>query len=320
MTDKEKERYRDRRAAYNAYIELFPTTLESLDGEEWRPICDDYFISNFGRLKSFKRGKPKILTPLGNTKGYLCYAFYGNDKTKRGLAHILVAQAFLPNPDGKPQVNHRDGNKLNNHVSNLEWATPSENMTHAVKSLLIDSGGDYVYAKATNELATWIRETYRPYDKEHGANALARKLGISKSVVLAIVHGERYKHAGGQLHEVNYTHGKKVRLKKKRKATFNHEQIIYIRNNPDRLTGIELAKKFGVASTTISAIRKGKLYRNAGGDISTVRAQPFKVSDDVRRKIKQLYIKGSAEFGCYGLAKKFGIASSTVHKIIHEKN
>lgn len=55
------------------------------------------------------------------------------ERQKRLKVHRLVARAFIPNPDNKPEVNHLDCNRLNNHVSNLEWATPAENMAHAGK-------------------------------------------------------------------------------------------------------------------------------------------------------------------------------------------
>lgn len=75
---------------------------------------------------SYKR-KGKILSQFRNTKGYLCVQM--QDKTIP--VHRLVAEKYIPNPEGKPQVNHKDGNKRNNHVSNLEWVTMKENLDHA---------------------------------------------------------------------------------------------------------------------------------------------------------------------------------------------
>jgi hypothetical protein len=98
--------------------------------EEWRDIpgLDGYQASNCGRIRSFKRGKPKLLRQSKDKKGY-CRCFASG---KGATVHRLVASAFIPNPENKPQVNHIDGNKSNNNAQNLEWATNAENQKHAV--------------------------------------------------------------------------------------------------------------------------------------------------------------------------------------------
>jgi hypothetical protein len=79
-----------------------------------------------------KFGKERILKPFPNTRGYLIVFVAGKwEKQRCNLIHQLVAKTFLPNPESKPQVNHKDGNKLNNSVTNLEWMTHQENIQHA---------------------------------------------------------------------------------------------------------------------------------------------------------------------------------------------
>jgi hypothetical protein len=104
---------------------------EEIEGEEWKPInasfingSEGYIVSSHGRLMN---NKNKMF--LGNTgeQGYVRVSV--NEKLYR--MHILVAQAFHENPNNKPHVNHKDGNRSNNHVDNLEWCTHSENMQHA---------------------------------------------------------------------------------------------------------------------------------------------------------------------------------------------
>ena len=102
--------------------------------EIWKVIAEcngTYHISNHGQVKSYKYGKERILkrSLLGN--GYLAVHICTNGKPKLATIHKLVANAFIENPDNKPQVNHKDGNKTNNHIDNLEWVTAKENQQHA---------------------------------------------------------------------------------------------------------------------------------------------------------------------------------------------
>ena len=92
----------------------------------------NYLVTNNGRVLSLKdnKGKRRIKELKPSKKGYSNVNLYKNGKCYSKRVHRLVAQAFIPNPDNKPQVNHIDENKANNHVSNLEWCTCKENVNH----------------------------------------------------------------------------------------------------------------------------------------------------------------------------------------------
>lgn len=101
----------------------------SFNKEEWKTIVghSNYQISNFGRVKSLVTSKEKILkTQLHSKKGYEVITL--NNITTS--IHRLVAIHFIPNPENKPEVNHKDKVRNNNHVSNLEWCTHLENSWH----------------------------------------------------------------------------------------------------------------------------------------------------------------------------------------------
>ena len=138
-----------------------PTILQ-LAGEIWRDIRGyegDYQVSNFGRIKSFKNGVAKILSVI--TRGlYQVVSLHKNGKGKMFLVHRLVAQAFLPNPDNLPEVDHLNGDKTDNRVENLEWVTYSENSKRAFQNgqHAPIRGEKHVKAKLTNEQANYIRE------------------------------------------------------------------------------------------------------------------------------------------------------------------
>lgn len=108
--------------------------------EIWKPIegtSSRYYVSNLGRVKSIF----KDLTPFISA-GYYCVNIYPTKgKASKKLVHRLVAEAFLPKCVNKTQVNHIDGNKRNNSVTNLEWCTPKENQSHKINVLDKDLRG-----------------------------------------------------------------------------------------------------------------------------------------------------------------------------------
>lgn len=108
--------------------------------EVWKTIEDypDYEVSNLGNVRNVE--KNMIMHPtLDVSNGYKVVNLYNNNGMKRKYVHRLVAESFIYNPDNKRTVNHKDCNKANNTVSNLEWATDSENMKHAFKNGLCEN-------------------------------------------------------------------------------------------------------------------------------------------------------------------------------------
>ena len=104
--------------------------------EEWKDIKGYegiYQISNKGRVKTLgnNRRKEKIREGIEDNRGYKRISLCKNGKEKKYSIHRLVAQAFLPNPDNLPVVNHKDENKLNNNVENLEWCTQEYNVNYS---------------------------------------------------------------------------------------------------------------------------------------------------------------------------------------------
>ena len=166
-----------------------------------------YQVSNIGRVRSVDRyvnhigckviRKGKILRPATDTSGYHGVILSKNNIAKRYKVSRLVASAFIPNPQNKEQVNHIDGNKLNNNVVNLEWCTASENIEHAYKNglLIIPSGSNDKRSIRVNQI-----------DKNTGA-IIATYAGLREAErITGIRHGNiwcccqgRYKHktAGG---------------------------------------------------------------------------------------------------------------------------
>ena len=103
--------------------------------EVWKDIAGYeglYQVSNLGRVKSLYTGN--MLKMLPHSTGYYAVALYKKRIPKRCIVHRLVAMAFIENPENKPTVNHKNGNKHDNRVNNLEWATHQEQQQHALKT------------------------------------------------------------------------------------------------------------------------------------------------------------------------------------------
>ena len=168
-----------------------------LSGEEWRDIVGYeglYMVSNMGRIKSFYSNKARIIKPSKRSDEYISVGLYKGGHSVTHYVHVLVARAFLLNPEDKPQLNHINGDKTDNRVENLKWVTGSENMNHAYKIGLANAtkGICHPNAKLTPEQVRYIREHYVKGSKEFGSEALARKFNVTGSVIRDAVHHRSY--------------------------------------------------------------------------------------------------------------------------------
>ena len=109
----------------------------TLKQEEWKPIPGYeglYEVSNYGRVRSFKwSSNGKILSPGKDGSGYLFVTLCKDGKTKLRRMHRLVAEAFIPNPNNLPLVNHKDECKKNNYFGNLEWCSSAYNNSYGTR-------------------------------------------------------------------------------------------------------------------------------------------------------------------------------------------
>lgn len=118
--------------------------------EIWKPVSGYeglYEVSGCGKVKSLLHNQEKILKPNFQEKGYLSVELYKEKKRKRFLIHRIVAEAFIPNIENKPQVNHIDENKSNNSVENLEWVTEKQNINHGTRTKRQIEHTDYTTQK-----------------------------------------------------------------------------------------------------------------------------------------------------------------------------
>lgn len=163
--------------------------------EVWREIPNyngDYFVSNHGRVKSYKRTKPLIMHPSYSDRShqYQTVQLFKNGNYKTYKIHRLVAELFIPKIPGKDYVNHIDGNPKNNTVENLEWCSLSENSWHSWNIIGRKPGGF--------KRKIICEETGAIYQSLHEC---ARQLGTNPSTVhkalnLRTLSGKKYRCRG----------------------------------------------------------------------------------------------------------------------------
>jgi len=167
----------------------------------WKPIsgCSGYYeVNNYGEVRSVGRLNKlgnyihgKVLSCSPNSQGYKHFRAFVDGKKKVLKAHRCVALEFIPNPENKPFVNHKDGNKSNNQISNLEWATASENQKHAYKTGLKSQpkGCKHANSKLTkfdvNEIKRLLKEGV-------SQQAISEKFDIHQSGVSKIKRNKAY--------------------------------------------------------------------------------------------------------------------------------
>ena len=145
----------------------------------------NYFVNEQGEVFSTKRGGIKKLKIHTRKIGYQTCVL--------GYVHRLVAETFIPNPDNRPEVNHKNGIKWDNRVENLEWVTKSENMNHAILNGLSNSIGETHYgAKLTEEQVIQIRELYAT--KKYTQRQLGKMYGVCFQHISKIVNNKQWKH------------------------------------------------------------------------------------------------------------------------------
>jgi hypothetical protein len=140
-----------------------------------------YQVSSWGRIKSYKRKKTNIIKPFNNGSGWMQISLSG----KKFLIHRLVALIFIPNPENKPEVNHKDGIKSNNHVDNLEWVTNQENITHSILSGLKK-------VKLNKDIVIKMRIEYATGN--YSFNSISKKYNIGSTTAREAILKIKWKH------------------------------------------------------------------------------------------------------------------------------
>lgn len=174
-----------------------------MDTEIWKPVVGfegRYEVSSLGRLKALARKiyyvdgrvgflSERLIHGTLNTTGYYCVTF---DSSKRKAIHQVVAEAFLPKTEYKHTVNHKDGNKLNNKIENLEWVSYKENNKHARETGLNNQHGEQSNLhKHSDQFIQAVRNVYTKYKPSY--KELGLMFGLYPGHVGQIIRNETRK-------------------------------------------------------------------------------------------------------------------------------
>lgn len=171
----------------------------------WKPMFgfeSFYLVSMSGKIKSLRYTfKNKLLNGYKNKKGYIRLTIKGEHNNTNVAAHRMIAKTFIPNPDNKPSVNHKNGIKHDNRVSNLEWCTQRENELHSYRTLgknpnKTNLGKFGELNKKSIVVDVFNKETGMFLFSHIGVNDLAKKIGGDSSGISMNLKGVRHSHKG----------------------------------------------------------------------------------------------------------------------------
>mgnify|MGYP001763822096 CR=1 FL=1 len=153
---------------------------------------EGYFVDREGKVFSSRSGKLKELSQSVQRK-YYAVKLHVHGKTKHDFTHRLVAITFIDNPENKPFVNHKDGNKLNNKADNLEWVTRQENVDHAMKHGLVPAMvGEYNGRAILSE--SDVLEIYSRLLAGDKATEICKDYGVDQTSIANIKQRKSWKH------------------------------------------------------------------------------------------------------------------------------
>ena len=222
-------------------------------------VKTEYFVSRSGDVISRYKHKERHLKGFTTDKGYMYVKLWINNKTRAAFIHRLVATAYIPNPDNKPEVNHKDGVKSHNYDTNLEWVTSKENKKHAKETGLsnyakLEKSGDAKYTNKQIEKACKLME-----ENKLTLNEITEKTGVDKDSLYYIRTKSGWKDISSKYKfpDKPLTISKAYDIKIIKKVCKYLEQ-----GKPDK----EISKKTGVKIGTVRDIKKHRRWVQVSKD------------------------------------------------------
>lgn len=218
-------------------------------------VWENYQVSNLGRVKSLnyrRTGKEKILSPNKSKSGYLQINLYKNDDRKSYLIHHLVAYAFIPNTENYKEINHKDENKNNNCVENLEWCDRKYNMNYGTRNKRVSESMKGRCCDGKSHM----------YGKHHTEES---KKKISKALK------GRYCGEKNHMYGKHHTDKTKRKMSEAQKGEKHHasKKVLCIETGEIFGSVNEVKRRLGIHAPSISRVCNGK--QNYAGKIDGVK-------------------------------------------------
>lgn len=215
---------------------------------------EDYYVTKSGKI--FSTLSNKELKYDRSCRGY-CKVKLMDRRLGRFISlqvHRIVATQFIPNPRNLPEVNHKDGNKINNSIYNLEWCTSEYNKRHAKDTGLYKIEEDSPRAKLTKNQVIQI---YKDWESCKNKTSIARKYNVSDALIGEIVRGVRW----SSTYEEYYGKSSTYKKPKRKKVTLDTVRYIIVEYYKNKKSILKLEKETGVSNGYISKIVRGIVYQ-----------------------------------------------------------
>lgn len=217
-----------------------------------------YIVTSNGKIFSTHKSKIKEIKPVKQKNGYYLVHLHINKKSYYRWHHRIVAETFIPNPENKKQVNHKDGNKSHNYVDNLEWTTPKENVAHAFSNNLRKCGENSSHTVLSEKTVRKICKMLE--ENKLTMHEIADKVNAQYYIVFYIKKKKFWKEVSKDYNIDNYT---KTDFARKKCTILTEKDIHKICKElaKGEKSMAQIGRDFGVSPSAISSIKYGKTWK-----------------------------------------------------------
>ena len=306
IQQRKEELFRDKVILSKEEEDLLKEYIHDYINPEWREVTlnkipTNFEVSNIGHVRNRKTKSLWEFKDIHENK-YLWVGVSVQGKSITCGVHRLVAQAFIPNPENKKEVNHINGIKTCNWYKNLEWATRQENANHALETGLINIGENVPTAKYTEED---VHNVCKLAEQGMGAEKISKTLNVSKSFVVGIIYRGEWKHITSQY--------KMPQAKKFHDENTIHEICKLLSKGKRPVEIANELSNLNVKWEDVQAIRKGKAWRRISNQYDIPGLEKNNITEDkTSDKIRELLKQGIMDTDV--IANKLGIEKTRAKK------